>query len=138
MGITADNISDERLKGALILVVDDMVVNRKMLCHSLKAHGYARLAEAEDGAQALQMTHDIKPDLVILDLMMPVMDGFPIARRCGGKPPSTTRRLSCRRRFPKMEQKLRAFELGASDYICKPIDPGELNARSKCIWRRKC
>lgn len=125
-----NNISDERLYNALILVVDDLELNRKMLSHSLKAKGYTNVVVAEDGSQALQMTHELKPDLVILDMMMPAMDGFSYCQAIRTDKAYDSMPIIVQTALDDMEKKLRAFQLGASDYICKPVDPGELTART--------
>jgi phosphoserine phosphatase RsbU/P len=130
-------IESARLKNALILVVDDIELNRKMLLHSLQAHGFTNLMCTDDGANALEICHQHRPDLVILDLMMPAMDGFSFLR--------AIRRDSSFRRMPiivqtvldDIEKKVTAFSLGASDYICKPLEPAELSARTLVHLKNK-
>ncbi len=125
-----DVIDRERLHNALILVVDDAEINRKVLSHSLNSQGYNNVVIAEDGSQALQMTHDLKPDLVILDLMMPSMDGFAYCKAVRQNQSFSNMPIIVQTVLDDMEQKLKAFQTGASDYICKPINPSELVART--------
>jgi len=125
-----DSISAERLHNSLILVVDDMELNRKMLVHSLKAKGYTNVIIAEDGSEALTLTHELKPDLVILDLMMPTMDGYAYCQAIRQNSAYNNMPILVQTALDDIDKKLRAFQLGATDYICKPIDPGELNART--------
>lgn len=126
-----DDIAAERLYRSLILIVEDIEVNRRMLSHSLQARGYTNIATATDGAQALEMTLELKPALVILDLMMPGMDGFAYCQAIRRDHAFDDMPILVQTALSDMEQKLRAFELGATDYICKPIDPGELSARTQ-------
>ncbi len=102
-----------------------------MLTHSLNGHGYTNVLTANDGSQALQMTYDLKPDLIILDLMMPSMDGFAYCKAIRQNKDFDHMPIIVQTALSEMEQKLKAFQLGASDYISKPIDPGEIAARTK-------
>lgn len=126
-----DTISSERLLNSLILVVDDVELNRKMLTHSLQGAGYTNVVVAEDGSQALQITHELRPDLVILDLMMPTMDGYAYCTAIRQNKSYDSMPILVQTALDDMDKKLRAFQLGASDYICKPVDPGELIARTR-------
>lgn len=132
-----DFIPPDRLHDSLILVVDDVEVNRKILTHSLNARGFHNVAIAADGSQALQMTHEMKPALVILDLMMPAMDGFSYCQAIRRDHGYDNMPIIVQTALSDMDKKLRAFELGASDYICKPVDPGELIARTVVHLSRK-
>lgn len=132
-----DAIGPERLLESLIIVVDDVELNRKMLTHSLTSQGYSNVVVAADGSQALQMTHDLKPDLVILDLMMPTMDGFAYCKAIRQDKAFDNMPIIVQTALHDIEQKLRAFQSGASDYICKPVDPGELAARTKVHLNQK-
>jgi signal transduction histidine kinase len=115
---------------AKILVVDDNVDNVELLTKRLKASGY-RTCEAYDGEQALEKVEEEEPDLVILDLMMPKLDGFEVCRRL-----KTDERkrfipiimLTAKREVP---DKIRGLDTGADDYVTKPFNPQELMARVK-------
>ncbi len=132
-----DTIDADRLHKALILVVDDMELNRKVLTHSLAARGYHNVVTANEGSQALQITNDMKPDLVILDMMMPEMDGFAYCKAVRQNKAFDNMPIIVQTALEEMNQKLRAFQLGASDYLCKPIDPGELIARTQVHLSQK-
>ncbi len=124
-------IAEERLHNALILVVDDVEANRVMLVRSLSARGYNNILIANDGSQALQITHEHKPDLVILDLVMPGMDGFSYCQAIRHDRAFDNMPIVVQTMLEDMNDKVKAFFLGASDYICKPIDPDELSARTQ-------
>lgn len=123
------DITPKDIKSATILVVDDVELNRKMLVHSLQAAGYANIATAENGEQALALTYESHPDLVVLDLMMPGMDGFSYCEKVRQDRKFDNMPIIVQTVLEQIENKIRAFKLGASDYVCKPIDPGELVAR---------
>ncbi|MBI5444733.1 MAG: response regulator [Deltaproteobacteria bacterium] len=113
-----------------ILVVDDNVDNVELLTKRLKASGY-RTCEAYDGEQALEKIEEEEPDLVILDLMMPKLDGFEVCRRL--KTDEKKRfipiiMLTAKREVP---DKIRGLDTGADDYVTKPFNPQELMARVK-------
>ena len=136
--LSAANIIDtNRLHNSLILVVDDVEINRKMLSHSLRAHGYTNIITAGDGAEALTLTREKTPDLVVLDLMMPGMDGFAYLEALQQTNMWKNMPILVQTALSEIEKKLRAFELGAADYICKPIEPDELSARAHVHLARK-
>jgi two-component system, sensor histidine kinase and response regulator len=115
---------------AKILVVDDNVDNVELLTKRLRASGY-RTCEAYDGEQALEMVDREDPDLIILDLMMPKLDGFEVCRRL--KTDDKKRfipviMLTAKREVP---DKIRGLDTGADDYVTKPFNPQELMARVK-------
>jgi signal transduction histidine kinase len=113
-----------------ILVVDDEHINRVLLSTSLQEAGYT-VASAEDGQQALEKLHAGSFDVVLLDLLMPRMDGFQVLAAMKGD--------SALRRIPvivvssmdDMESVVRCIEMGATDYLPKPFNPVLLHARLK-------
>jgi two-component system OmpR family response regulator len=115
-----------------VLIVDDDSHIRELLRHFLEAQGF-EVSEAGNGASALLFLKSIKVDLVILDVMMPGLDGWTV---CG--------EIKRRRDIPVLmltakgesSQKVKGFELGADDYVVKPFDPPELVARVKSLLRR--
>jgi len=138
MIIASDNtVLSDRIHNSLILVVDDTDTNRAMLQRSLGSRGYNKVLMARDGAEALQITHDLKPDLVILDLVMPGMDGFAYCQAVRRDPLFDNMPILVQTMLEDMENKLKAFYLGASDYISKPIDPDELSARTQMHLTKK-
>jgi DNA-binding response OmpR family regulator len=117
---------------ARILVVDDEKTIVKGLKFSLEKEGYEVLA-AYDGAEALSLFKTESPDLIVLDLMLPEVDGFEVCRRIrkGSEVPIIM--LTAR---GEDIDKILGLELGADDYVTKPFNPRELTARIKAILRR--
>jgi len=115
-----------------ILVVDDNADNVELLAKRLKALGYST-CEAYDGEQALVRVAEEDPDLIILDVMMPKLDGFEVCRRL--KTDERTRTipvimLTAKREVP---DKIRGLDTGADDYVTKPFNPQELMARVRSL-----
>jgi len=115
-----------------ILVVDDELSIIKFLRANLEAKGYKVLA-AMDGAEALQTFEMELPDLVILDIMMPKMDGFEVCRKLREWSQVPIIMLSAR---GDVSDKVKCLSLGADDYITKPFGVGELIARVRAVLRR--
>ena len=115
-----------------ILVVDDEPEIRKTVAASLGAQGYT-VHTAMNGEEALRLAAIALPDLVILDLMMPVLDGMETYRRLRAWTDVPILVLSARSEEP---QKIRALDLGADDYLTKPFGIGELTARIRASLRR--
>ena len=115
-----------------ILVVDD----EKQIVNLLRAYfeeaGY-RVVTAADGRQALFATRHEKPDLIVLDLMMPEMDGIEFARRFRRESDAPIIMLTAR--VEDMD-KILGLELGADDYVTKPFSPREMVARVRAVLRR--
>ncbi len=120
-------MADER-----ILVVDDEPGIREMLKEYLAAEGYI-IDQAADGIEALELFKKSKYSLVILDIMMPKMDGWTVCREIRKASQTPVIMLSAR---GEEYDKLFGFELGVDDYMVKPFSPKELLARSKAIIRR--
>ncbi len=115
-----------------ILVVDDELSIVKFLRANLEANGFEVLA-ATDGAEALQTFEMELPDLVVLDIMMPKMDGFEVCRRLREWSQVPIIMLSAR---GDVSDKVKCLDLGADDYITKPFGKGELIARVRAVLRR--
>ena len=115
-----------------VLIVDDDLAIIKFLRANLKAEDYEILT-AMDGAEALQTIERELPDLVILDIMMPKMDGFEVCRRLREWSQIPIIMLSAR---GDVFDKVKCLDLGADDYITKPFGVGELIARVKTVLRR--
>jgi len=119
-------------KKARILVVDDEPGIIKFLRANLEAHDFTVLA-AMDGMQALQTFEKELPDLVVLDIMMPKMDGFEVCRRIREWSHTPIIMLSAR---GVVTDKVRCLDMGADDYITKPFGKDELIARITAVLRR--
>ena len=113
---------------ARILIADDEPRNIKLLDFRLKSVGHETIF-AMDGGEALEVTTKEKPDLVLLDIMMPVMNGFQVLRKL--KSQEETKNIPVIMLTSKMQEKDIVFglEAGAADYVTKPFSFAELNAR---------
>ena len=116
-----------------ILVVDDELSIRKFLRANLEARDYEVLT-AVDGAEALQAIEMELPDLVILDIMMPKVDGFEVCRQLREWSQIPIIMLSAR---GDESDKVKCLDLGADDYITKPFGASELIARVRAVLRRR-
>lgn len=114
-----------------ILIVDDEAPIRKFLSISLGAHGYT-LLEAENGKQAIELAALKKPDLIVLDLGLPDMDGKDVIRKVREWSKIPIIVLSVR---SDEEEKVEALDAGANDYVTKPFGIAELMARLRAITR---
>lgn len=115
-----------------ILVVDDEQKIIQITSDYLEAAGYAVLA-ADDGISALRVVDESQPDLIILDLGLPGMDGLDVCRELRKKSELPIIILTAR---GEESDKLVGLELGADDYITKPFSPKELVARVRAVLRR--
>ena len=115
-----------------VLVVDDEASIRRILETRLKMAGYD-VVTAEDGEEAIELFNKTNPDIVILDVMMPKMDGYGVTREI--------RRVSdipiiILTALGDVSERITGLELGADDYVIKPFSPKELEARVKAVLRR--
>ncbi len=123
--------------GHRVMVIDDDRNLRKIIATNLELAGYA-VETAADGREALLKIEATLPDLVLLDLMMPVMDGYEVARRIRHHPNPNIANVPIIILTAKgeSEDKLKGFEAGADDYVTKPFGPRELLARVRAKIRR--
>ena len=119
-------------KHPLILVVDDEELIRKLLHALLSLEGY-RVITASGGIVALQLLEEKKPDLVLLDIMMPGLDGFQVLRLIRERSNVPVIMLTAKREDFTVRDTL---ALGADDYVRKPFPPKELLARIRAKLRR--
>jgi len=115
-----------------IVVADDDPNIRELVCLFLKREGY-QVLEAIDGVDALDKLEAVRPDLAIIDVMMPRMDGWAL---CSAMRASYDIPLLMLTAKGETSQKVKGFELGADDYMVKPFDPPELVARVKALLKR--
>ena len=115
-----------------ILVVDDDVQLLKIVTHNLEAEGYQVLA-VRDGVQALEAIEREAPDLVLLDVMLPRMDGFEVCQRAREFSAIPIIMITARGRG---QDKVKGLDLGADDYLTKPFRVDELLARVRAVLRR--
>jgi two-component system, OmpR family, KDP operon response regulator KdpE len=119
-------------KKTTILVVDDDVQLLKIVTHNLEAEGYQVLA-TRDGVKAHEAIERQAPDLVLLDVMLPGMDGFEVLQRVREFSPVPIIMITARGRG---QDKVRGLDLGADDYLTKPFRVDELLARVRAVLRR--
>jgi phosphoserine phosphatase RsbU/P len=111
-----------------VLVVDDTADNRRLIAGILRSEGYA-LRFASDGEQALREADAAPPDLVLLDVVMPGLDGFEICRRLKERPATAEVPVIFLTGLDDSADKVRGLRLGAVDWVAKPFDPAEMRAR---------
>lgn len=115
-----------------VLVVDDEASVREVLAQYLQLEGYQVLVAA-DGPEALRLAETRPPDLVVLDLMLPGVDGLEVCRRLRASSAVPILMLTARGEEP---DKLAGFAIGADDYVTKPFSPREVVMRVQAIMRR--
>jgi signal transduction histidine kinase/DNA-binding response OmpR family regulator len=121
----------------LILVADDDDDARELVQWYLAGQDY-RFIEAKDGGQALEMVREHRPDLILLDINMPVMDGFTMLEQMRQEAEmASIVVIIMTAAYGRREDRLRGFALGADDYILKPLDRRELSARVRSRLRVK-
>ncbi len=119
---------------SLALVVDDDGFVRMVVSEALRQSGL-EVCEAESGAQALEMFAAVKPDIVILDVMMPGLDGFTTCTKLRGSVGGSRVPILIMTALDDAESIARAYEQGATDFITKPINPVILNYRVRYMLR---
>jgi len=116
----------------LVLAVDDEAGILRLIRLELTEQGF-RVIGAADGEEALRLFEQQRPDVVVLDIMMPDMSGLEVMRRLRERANTPVILLTGRDRD---EDKVRGLELGADDYLVKPFNPQELTARVRAVLRR--
>jgi PAS domain S-box-containing protein len=119
---------------SVILIVDDDRFGRKSLDAALAGQGY-HVVLAESGPDALAKAAECRPDLILLDVMMPGMDGFETLRRLRANPDLAEVPVIFVTALDDRDARLTGFEAGADDFLTKPIDRGEVRARARTITR---
>ncbi len=122
------------MKGKILLVEDEAPI-REMLGYTLMKAGYT-LREAADVEQARPILADDRPDLVLLDWMLPGMSGYEYARRIRSNPDTSDIPIIMLTARGEEADKVRGLDTGADDYITKPFSTGELLARIRAVMRR--
>jgi len=119
-----------------ILVVDDEERNLKLLSAILNNYGYV-IETAKNGLEALDKTKAFTPDLVLLDIMMPEMDGYEVCRRLKEAPQTAHIPVVMVTALDDKESRIRGLECGANDFLAKPIDSTELMVRVRNLLKVK-
>jgi DNA-binding response OmpR family regulator len=120
------------MTGRRVLVVDDEPMVRDVLERYLRLEGF-EVATAEDGQEALERFAEDRPHLVLLDLMLPRIDGLEVFRRMRAASPIPVIMLTAR---GEETDRVVGLELGADDYVTKPFSPREVIARVRAVLRR--
>ncbi len=118
-----------------ILVVDDEVNIRQLVQFNFEKAGF-EVIEADDGIKAVQLAKTQRPEIIILDLMLPGMDGLEVCRAVKGEKDTSAIPIIMLTAKNEEIDKIIGLELGADDYITKPFSPRELVARVKAVLRR--
>jgi len=118
-----------------ILIIDDDLDTLRLVGLMLQRQGY-QISAATNGQQGLDKAFDEDPDLILLDVMMPDMDGYEVTRRLRSNPSTTETPILMFTAKTQMNDKVIGFEVGANDYLTKPTHPSELQARVKALLAR--
>jgi two-component system phosphate regulon response regulator PhoB len=119
----------------LVLVVEDEISIATLLRYNLEREGF-RVAEATDGEEALMIAAEQKPDLVLLDWMLPMLSGIEVCRRLRRLPSARNTPVIMLTARGEEADKIRGLDSGADDYVTKPFSVTELVARVKAVLRR--
>ncbi len=118
-----------------ILVVDDEEMVLSVVQHALQDHGFEVLT-ASDGPTALNLARRHQPELVVLDINMPGMDGLEVCRRLRGDPVIGDVLILFLTQRDEVDDRVKGLEMGGDDYLPKPFDAEELVARVRAVMRR--
>ncbi len=118
-----------------VLIVDDDLDTLRLVGLMLQRQGYQIIA-ASNGPQALVLAEKEQPQLILLDIMMPEMDGYEVARRLRANPKTTAIPIIMFTAKSQVEDKVMGYEAGADDYITKPTQPRELFAKMRAVLAR--
>src|SRR5262245_61987960 len=125
----------KKLSDCRVLLVDDAKANLDILVEGLR--GDHKLSLALDGETALQVAARTPPDLVLLDIMMPGMDGYEVCRRLRQMPETAEVPIMFLSSLEEVRDKTRGFEAGANDYLTKPFEMLEVKARVRSLLKAK-
>jgi len=118
-----------------ILVIDDEITYHHLITKALEGLNY-QIIFAEDGMSGIARARTVKPDLIITDVMMPDINGYEVTHQLRRDAQFVTTPILVLTAQAGLQDKLRAFEVGADDYLSKPFEPAELSARVAALIRR--
>ncbi len=113
-----------------ILIVEDNEKNRRLMSDVLRYYGY-EIIEAGNGKDGVRMVKELKPDLILMDMQMPAMNGFLAIETLKNDPETKGIKIIAVTSFAMLGDKEKILKIGADDYIAKPIDTRELPERVK-------
>ena len=121
---------------ARLLVVDDLPMNVKLLADALRIQGY-EVASAASGREALEKIDNDAPDLVLLDVVMPEMNGYEVCRAIRARHETQILPVIMVTALDPHEERIKGLEAGADDFLTKPVNQQELMARVRSLLRIK-
>jgi pilus assembly protein CpaE len=128
-------LSKEAKMTEKILIIDDDVDTLRLVGLMLQRQGY-EISAASNGSQGLAKALEERPDLILLDVMMPDMDGYEVTRRLRKNPVTVSIPIMMFTAKTQLDDKVMGFEVGADDYLTKPTHPTELQAHVKALLAR--
>lgn len=118
-----------------ILVIDDDVAINELIKVNLELNGY-NVLQAYDGTTGFAITKQELPDLIILDVMMPEVDGYTVAQRIRQNPTTEETPILMLTALSQLNDKVKGFNIGVDDYLVKPFEMEELQVRVKALLKR--
>lgn len=128
---TPDSFSPTNFSRAHVIIVDDEAPNRIMLSAVCRKLGIGIINEASTGTEAFQLIQELRPDLVLLDIRMPQMDGMELMQKLRAANLTDGLAILVQTSLQDAEDRVKCFALGATDVISRPLHPGETEARIK-------
>lgn len=129
-------VAPRAASGATLLVVDDLAANARLLERLLVRDGH-RVIFAQDGEEALARVRHDHPDLVLMDVIMPTLDGFETCRRLKSDPDTRLVPVVLITALQGSRERVRGLEVGADDFLSRPVNTAELTARVRSLLRIK-
>jgi putative two-component system response regulator len=123
-------------KTPLVMVVDDEALNRKLITAMLKPQGYL-VVQASDGVDCLNKVREKAPDLILLDIIMPNLDGFEVVKNLKAVEQFSLIPIVMVTALGDVNDRVKALEVGADDFLTKPVDRMELRARVRSLLKVK-
>jgi two-component system C4-dicarboxylate transport response regulator DctD len=130
-------VTEKKILQGRILIVDDEPDNIVLLSHTLKGVGYTSLRSTKDPREVCAIYEEFKPDLILLDLKMPHMDGFQVMEKLEELDPDSSTMILVLTAYQEYETKIRALNSGANEFLTKPIDLAEVICRIQIMLEVK-